>query len=222
MNVQGSSTPSIGFKGALDRLIGPGATPVEVWLQLLPAIAAAIAATAYAVSLPTAWTGWQLGLIAFLGFDLAGGVITNATSSAKRWYYRPGQGWKQHLTFVATHLVHVGLVALFLRNGDWLFFCVVSGYLMTAASMIVSVPLYLQRPVALGLYSLALIGDRYIAVPTVGLEWFLSVFFLKLLISHLLQETPYHPLDSHLDSASELQANKGKELDPCAITPSKH
>lgn len=196
MNIQGSSVPREGVKGALDRLIGPGATPAEVWLQLLPAIAAAIAATGYAVSLPLAWTSWQLGLIVFLGFDLAGGVITNATSSAKRWYYRPGQGWKQHLAFVAIHLVHVGLVAWFLRGGDWLFFCIVSGYLMTAAGIIVSVPLYLQRPVALGLYSLALIGDRYIAVPTVGLEWFLSVFFLKLLISHLLQEMSYHPLDT--------------------------
>ena len=204
MNVQGSSTPSVGFKGALDRLIGPGATPTEVWLQLLPAIAAAVAATVHAVSLPTAWTGWQLGLIAFLGFDLAGGVITNATSSAKRWYYRPGQGWKQHLAFVAVHLIHVGLVALLLRNGDWLFFGVVSSYLMTAASIIVSVPLYLQRPVALGLYSLALIGDRYIAVPTAGLEWFLSVFFLKLLVSHLLQETPYRPFDSPLYTDSHL------------------
>ena len=112
-----------------------------------------IAATVHAVSLPTAWTGWQLGLIAFLGFDLAGGVITNATSSAKRWYYRPGQGWQQHLAFVEVHLIHVGLVALLLRNGDWLFFGVVSSYLMTAAIIIVSVPLYLQRPVALGLYS---------------------------------------------------------------------
>ena len=204
MNVQGPSTPGTGFKGALDRLIGPGATPAEVWLQLLPAIAAAIVATAYAVRLPTVWTGWQLGLIAFLGFDLAGGVITNATSSAKRWYYRPNQGWQQHLAFVAIHLIHVGLVSLFLRRGDWLFFYSVSGYLMAAASVIVSVPLYLQRPVALGLYGLALIGDRYIAVPTVGLEWFLSVFFLKLLISHLLQETPYRPLDSSLSTENRL------------------
>ena len=204
MNVQGPSTPGTGFQGALDRLIGPGASPAEVWLQLIPAVTAAVAATAYAISLPTAWTGWQLGLIAFLGFDLAGGVITNATSSAKRWYYRPGQGWKQHLAFVATHLVHIGLVAWFLRSGDWLFFCSVSGYLIAAASIIVGVPLYLQRPVALGLYGLALIGDRYIAAPTVGLEWFLSVFFLKLLISHLLQETPYRPLDPSLSTEKRL------------------
>lgn len=34
-------------------------------------------------------------------------------------------------------------------------------------------------------------GDRYLFVPTPGLEWFLPLFFLKLLASHLLNETAY-------------------------------
>lgn len=189
----GRQEPRAGIQGALDRFIGSGATPAEILVQLVPSVLAAIAAYAYAVSLPTAWTPWQLGLIVIFGFDLAGGVLTNATNAAKRWYHRPGQGWRQHLSFVAIHLLHIGLVALFFRSGDWLFFGGVSAYLLAAASLIVWVPLYLQRPVALGLYGLALVGDRYLFVPTPGLEWFLSLFFLKLLVSHLLSEKPYYP-----------------------------
>ncbi|MGK7890364.1 MAG: hypothetical protein AB4042_13595 [Leptolyngbyaceae cyanobacterium] len=185
--------PRKGWKGQLDRFIGPGATPAEIVLQLAPSIVAAIAAPIYAATLPIDWTPWQLGAIAILGFDLIGGVLTNATAAAKRWYHRPGQGWRQHLTFVVVHLVHLGLVALLFRGGDGLFFVGVSSYLLLAAGLILTSPLYLQRPIALGLYGLALLGDRYLFVPTPGLEWFLPLFFLKLLVSHLLNETAYQP-----------------------------
>ena len=131
-----------------------------------------------------------------LGFDLLGGVLTNATSAAKRWYHRPGQRWPQHLAFVSFHFVHVALVALLLRGGDWPFFLSVSGYLLGAVLLIVGCPLYLQRSIALGLYSLALLGNSYLFSPTPGLEWFLPLFFLKLLVSHLLHETPYCPGES--------------------------
>ena len=185
--------PRSGPLGWLDQLIGPGATPAEIAIQFLPSIAAMVAAPSYAATLPIEWSYWQLGLIAVLGFDLVGGVLTNATAAAKRWYHRPGQGWRQHLAFVALHLFHIGLVALLLRGGDWAFFFGVSGYLLGASALILRAPLYLQRPIALGLYGLALLGDRYLLTPTPGLEWFLPFFFLKLLVSHLLYETPYQP-----------------------------
>lgn len=176
-------------------MIGPGATPAEVGLQLVPSVIAAIAAPLYALTLPIQWTPWQLGLIGILGFDLVGGILTNATAAAKRWYHRPGQGWRQHMAFVCVHLFHIGLVALLFRETDWLFLAGVSGYLLLASGLILASPLYLQRPIALGLYSLALLGDRYLIAPTPGLEWFLPLFFLKLLVSHLPKETPYHPND---------------------------
>ena len=190
------SMPRKGLKGQLDRFIGPGATSAELVLQLLPSVVAAIAAPLYALTLPIDWAPWQLGAIAILGFDLVGGILTNATAAAKRWYHRPGQGWRQHMAFVSMHLFHVGLVALLFRGGDGLFFVGVSSYLMLAAGLILASPLYLQRPVALGVYGLVLICDRTLFTPTPGLEWFLSLFFLKLLISHLLKEFPYRPSDS--------------------------
>ena len=191
-----SPAPRLGWQGRLDQLIGPGATPAELTLQLVPSIGAAIAAPLYASTLSINWSPWQLGLITLLGFDLVGGVLTNATAAAKRWYHRPGQGWRQHMGFVCVHLLHVGLVALLLRGGDWLFWAGVSSYLLLAAGLILASPLYLQRPVALGLYGLALLSDRYLFLPTPGLEWFLPLSFLKLLVSHLLHETAYQPGDS--------------------------
>ena len=187
--------PRKGWKGQLDRLIGPGATPAEIVLQLVPSVGAAIAAPLYALTLTIDWTPWQLGVIAILGFDLVGGILTNATAAAKRWYHRPGQGWRQHMAFVCIHLFHIGLVALLFRGGDGLFFATVSSYLLLAAGLILASPLYLQRPIALGLYGLALVCDRYCLAPTPGLEWFLPLFFLKLLVSHLLNETAYRPTD---------------------------
>ncbi|MEM9484092.1 MAG: hypothetical protein AAGA83_10425 [Cyanobacteria bacterium P01_F01_bin.116] len=187
------AVPRTRWKGQLDRLIGPGATPAELLLQFVPAVVAAISAPLYASTLPINWTSWQLGLMAVLGFDLVGGVLTNATAAAKRWYHRPGRGWRQHLMFIIMHLLHIGLVAFLFRGADGVFFAVVSSYLLLASGLILGSPLYLQRPVALGLYGLMLICDRYLISPTPGLEWFLPLFFLKLLVSHLLNETPYQP-----------------------------
>ncbi|MEO0533320.1 MAG: hypothetical protein AAF215_05585 [Cyanobacteria bacterium P01_A01_bin.123] len=186
-------SPRSGWKGWLDRFVGPGATPSELLVQVAPSLIAGVAAPAYALTLPVQWSSLQLGLMALFGFDLVGGILTNATASAKRWYHRPGQGWRQHLGFISIHLIHILLVVLLFRGADWGFFWSVSGYLLGASILILQSPLYLQRPVALGLYGLALVGDRYLFVPTPGLEWFLPLFFLKLLVSHLLYEMPYRP-----------------------------
>ena len=183
--------PRHGWKGEIDKFIGPDATKVEIGLQLIPAMIAMIAAPIYAINLSEDWTLLQLGLITILGFDIVGGILTNATSAAKRWYHRPGQGKWQHLLFVVIHTIHLALVAIILRRGDWQFFWVVSSYLLIASGVIVSCPLYLQRPIALGLYGIVLLGDRYLLLPTPGLEWFIPLFFLKLLVSHLLTEIPY-------------------------------
>ena len=185
--------PRSGFPGWLDRITGTGATRAELLVQFIPAAIFAIAAPIYAQTLSIDWTYLQLGLISLLGFDLVGGVLTNATSSAKRWFHRTGQTWQHHLRFVSIHLVHIFLVALLFRGSDWVFFALASSYLIGASILILQTPLYLQRPVAFGLYGLVLLGNSYLFEPTVGLEWFLPLFFLKILISHLLKEAPYRP-----------------------------
>lgn len=189
--------PRSGWAGLIDRFIGPGATQAELRLQLLPAVMAAFAAPLYAMTVSHSWTSLQLGLMAFLGFDCVGGILTNATATAKRWYHRPEQGWRQHLAFVGMHIVQISLVALLFRESDWIFLAIVSGYLIIASIAILFSPLYLQRPIALGLYGVALLGDRYLLSPTLGLEWFLPFLMLKLLVSHLLKEAPYRSETDH-------------------------
>ena len=185
--------PRSGFKGWLDRITGPEATTEELLVQFVPSLVFALVAPIYAYNLSLDWTPFQLGLISLLGFDLVGGVLTNATSSAKRWFHRPEQHWHHHLAFVCVHIVHIFLVALLFRELDWIFLVTISSYLIASSILILRIPLYLQRPIAFGLYGLALLGNCYLFSPTVGLEWFLPLFFLKLLVSHLLVEVPYQP-----------------------------
>jgi hypothetical protein len=185
--------PRGGLKGMLDKFIGPGATNAELWLQFTPPVIAAIAAPAYAVVCNCGWTPLQLVISGLIALDVIGGIITNATSSAKRWYHRDGQGISQHLSFTGFHLIHIFIVSWLFRGLDWSFFIVFSCYLMATAIVIVSVPRYLQRPVSLLLYAVVLLINMYGITPTFGLEWFVPLFFLKLLVSHLPMEEPYRP-----------------------------
>lgn len=183
--------PRGGLKGWLDRFVGPGATPAELILQFSFPVVAAIGAVVYAANVTNGWSLWHYFVCALLAFDATGGIITNATSAAKRWYHRPGQNWPQHLGFVAVHVVHLALVAwLFLDfNVTWL--VATALFLMFASCIIVWTRLYLQRPVALMLYAVSLLLVLYILETPVGLEWFLPFLYLKLLVSHLPAEKSY-------------------------------
>jgi len=189
--------PRTGWRGGLDRFIGPGATNAELWLQFLPTAAATIAAPIYAASIDVGWHWTLYFLCAVFALDLVGGIATNATSSAKRWYHRPGQGFAQHFRFVLMHLLHPVLIAWLFRGGDWWFAFAVGGYLVLAAAAILLTPLYLQRTVALLLLTLALVIEPHLFDPTPGMEWFVPAFFVKVLVSHLLREEPYRPMHEH-------------------------
>ena len=64
---------------------------------------------------------------------------------------------------------------------------------MLASFLILRVPLYVQRPFALLLYLGGLILTFYVLPAIPGLEWFLPIFYMKLLISHLILEAPFLP-----------------------------
>jgi hypothetical protein len=186
-----SPEPRQGLMGAWDRVVGPGQTRAEFWLILVPSLLAGLAAPLYALFAGLGWTTTQLIVEGVIAFDLAGGVVTNATATAKRWYHRPGQGWRQHLGFIALHFSHLFLIAWLFRGMDWVYFFVFYAYLMAASLIITQVHLYLQRPVAFLLLVIVLLLNFYVLTPTPGLEWFVPLFFLKLLVSHLPKETPY-------------------------------
>ena len=184
--------PRSGFRGAIDKFIGPGATNGELWLQLAAVVIGTFAAPWVAISRSLDWSIVQLIVAALLSLDLLGGVVTNATATAKRWYHRPEQGWAKHMGFVALHL-HPFLVAWLFTNGNWGYAFVGYGYLLIAAQLILWMPLYLKRPFAMFLYVLGAFISLYALTPIPGMEWFLPVFYLKLLVSHLLKEAPFQP-----------------------------
>jgi hypothetical protein len=81
---------------------------------------------------------------------------------------------------------------LYLRF-DLVWLLIAATYLLFSAIVILSVPPYLQRPVALAAYACALLLSMYALARPLGLEWFLPLFCLKLLVSHLPKEEPYRP-----------------------------
>ncbi|MFZ6026170.1 MAG: hypothetical protein ACOYYS_00525 [Chloroflexota bacterium] len=180
--------PRSGLLGEWDKFVGPGQTRPEFWLIMLPAIAGGLALLCYARWQGLPWSFWQYLVGMLLAFDLVGGVATNATATAKRWYHRPGQTWRQHLGFIAVHAIQLFLVTWLFRNLDWAYFGAFYAYLLAASLMIIFSPLNLQRPVALLLVIGAVLLEDYGFPATRGMEWFVTVFFIKLLVSHLLKE----------------------------------
>ncbi|PCF93887.1 hypothetical protein [Vreelandella nigrificans] len=182
-----------GMPGVLDRFVGPGATPAELVLQFVLPIGAAGVAVAYAAYAIGTWSAVQYILCAVLAFDILGGIITNSTSSGKRWYHRAGQGFAQHFGFVMLHLVHLTLVSWLFLGLDLLWLIAAGGYLLVAGFAIILSPLYLQRPVALLMYAGSILLTLYVLAPPPGMEWFLPLFYLKLLVAHLPKEAAYRP-----------------------------
>lgn len=178
---------------AIDRLVGPGATNAELLLQFVPAVLITAAWVAMAIVGGWGWTPWQLALAGVVMLDLVGGVLTNATSAAKRWYHRSGRGDAAHFGFAAVHFVHPLVVMLFFDRWNWPFVAGACGYLLVASLAILRAPLYLRRPLA----SLCLVIGFFLALYLLPVpprfEWFLPVFFVKILIAHLLREEPYRP-----------------------------
>ncbi len=185
--------PRKGFPGTLDRFVGPGATPAELSLQFLLPLLAAVAAVAHAAYAVGTWSALQYMLCALLALDIIGGIITNSTSSGKRWYHRAGQGFLQHFGFVMLHLGHLTVVSWLFLTLDLLWLLVAGMYLVIASLTIILSPIYLQRPVALLMYAGGVLLALYVLTSPPGLEWFLPLFYLKLLVAHLPREEAYRP-----------------------------
>lgn len=187
--------PRKGWLGHWDAFVGPGATSAEEWVQLGAGLAVggiALLLFGLRFSADISWLHWAI--VALLCLDLGGGIVTNATSAAKRWYHREGQSGRDHLMFVAVHGVHLLLMGLLFSLNGW-YLGLAYAYLLLAALLILRTPLYLQRSVAFAAYAVGLLLG-VVLVPVVGLEWFLPLLFFKLLVSHLLKEAPFDAKDA--------------------------
>jgi hypothetical protein len=188
------------YSGKPDGYFGTGATVIEqttVWVFGL--IGTAILGwTAWTHSMP--WTWWQYGIAGLLALDVLGGVVANALNSCKRYYHAPFQpeesGFnafaKNHMAFTALH-VHPLLAGLLFGNMNWGYGVFWYVTLLIAALIVLQTPLYLRRPVALGLIMTAILLNLYIIHPVVGFEWLAPALFLKIVYGHLVREEPYRP-----------------------------
>jgi len=154
-------TPRLGWKGSWDKFVGPGATDAEEWLQL----GAGLIIGAAMVGLFWQANGLQAGWLVFvfvvvLALDLGGGLITNSTATAKRWYHRAEHSKFALFKFIAIHGLHVGAVAWIFADEALLYFAVSYGFLMLATALILWVPLYLQRPAAVSFFAIGLLGAQ--------------------------------------------------------------
>lgn len=186
----GSLEPRAGLLGYWDRFVGPGATAGEFWLMVAPAVLAALALPVYVDWAGLGWSTAKTIIMSLLALDLVGGVVTNGSNCAKRWYHRPGQGFAQHFGFVALHGFHVLVIAWLFYRMDLGYIGLVYGYLLLGSLIILKVPLYLQRPTALLVYVGGLGLATIVVAPVPGMQWFLPVFYLKLFVSHLVAESP--------------------------------
>jgi hypothetical protein len=182
---------SKGFGRIVDELIGPGATRAEIALVLLVGLIGGISMILYQYLAGLGWNLLQIAVAAFLAFDISGGVIANSTSTAKRWYHREGHDAKQHMGFVFAHIIYPLAVTALWLSFDWIYFLIVFGLLLVASGVVVAVPLYLKRPVAVLMVCVSLLVSTYILTPIPGLEWFMPFLFLKLVMGHIVREEPY-------------------------------
>lgn len=176
--------PRKGLLGMWDNLAGPSAMREENALNLAWMLLFTFGVVAYAL-VALEWNALQLTVVALLALDLAGGVSVNASPSARKWWHRPAQGFRDHLSFVALHIVHLFALALLFTDFSLYTAALLYGYLLAASLIILAAPRDLQRPIAFIAYTLALLLTFYIVSVPAGLEWFAPFYYLKLLVAHL-------------------------------------
>ncbi|MFD6973463.1 hypothetical protein [Streptomyces sp. NPDC059949] len=182
-----------GLAGRLERFMGPGKSRSESVVETLGLLGCAVLlavglwTSGVARDLSTA----QLVVVALAGLDLIGGVLTNATNAAKRWYHRadPAAG-RARLLFVSAHLIHLAAMGLVVLSGDLTWTLTNSALLLGGAVVVEFAPVHLKRPVAMALLMAAVLVNLFWLPVPAALAWFAPLFFLKLLVCHLVPEAP--------------------------------
>ncbi|WP_067475229.1 hypothetical protein [Nocardia amamiensis] len=177
-----------GWAGRLERFMGPGKTRAESAVEYIGGAMCLLLLATYCWPMLSDRSIAEVVVLAIIAADLVGGVLTNATNSAKRWYHRTPSS-RGRLAFVAVHTVHLAVVGVVLL-ADPVWFAGNTLLLIGSALLIESVPADLRRPVAMAAYMTALLINL-IALPVPALlAWFIPLFYLKLLVCHLIPEAP--------------------------------
>lgn len=184
----------------LDALFGDGATRIEKLLPTLVGLAGVALLWWYVASTPGLdWTWWRDLVAAILVFDLVGGVVANGLNSAKRFQHaeqiavpRPAAAFvRNHVLFAAVHVQPILAALLFPGASIWwgvLWYAIALG----AVVLVLRLPLYLRRPVALAFVALAPMAATVLVGPP-GFAWLPAVLMAKLVLG-AVREEPYRPV----------------------------
>ncbi|MEU6208399.1 hypothetical protein ABZ891_00570 [Streptomyces sp. NPDC047023] len=182
-----------GLAGRLERFMGPGKSRSETLVETVGLIgcAALLAAGVWNSGAARDWSTAQLVVVALAGLDLIGGVLTNATNAAKRWYHRADRGARRaRLVFVSAHLVHLAAMGLVVLSGDLPWTAGNAVLLLGGAAAVEFAPVHLRRPVSMAVLMAAVLVNLFWLPVPAALAWFAPLFFLKLLVCHLVPEAP--------------------------------
>jgi hypothetical protein len=188
------------YSGPPNLAVGTGATAPE---QL---IVYGVSLTAASIFIPLwlqhyqGWDWWTYLVCAILAFDIAGGVVANATNSCKRFYQTPARPddpalervLKSGINFDLLHL-HPVVLSLLVPGAKLVHGLLWYTGLILGVLIVRWVPLYLRRPVAFSIIAVAIVVNLYVFPLGPGLEWVMPLMFLKIVYGHTVQEEPYRP-----------------------------
>jgi hypothetical protein len=188
------------YSGKPDVLFGTGATLIEralVWIFGLTGTAI-LGWMGWTRSLPWAW--WQFAIAGLMAVDILGGVVANSLNSCKRFYHTPLKPEetgttafaKNHIAFTALHL-YPWVAGLFFGKTNWEYGLFWYGALLLSSIFVLQSPLYLRRPLAVGMIMIAILVNLYLIQPIPGFEWLAPALFLKIVYGHIVREEPYRP-----------------------------
>ncbi|MGC5615144.1 hypothetical protein [Georgenia sp. Z1491] len=172
------------IREAWGRFVGPEATRLDHALTATTTAGGALMAAAVARGRGGGRAATAASAV--LAADLVGGAYVNNTLACSRWYARPGQGDREHLTFAAWH-VHPALVAWLDRGRSGpvpgpLWAALHHGYLMGATLAIRRFPRR-RRTLGVALTAGGLALDQAIGRSRL-VPWFAWTYYPKLLMGH--------------------------------------
>lgn len=186
------------YSGKPDGFFGTGATQAEQNLVWFFGLLSTALLGWYWRHNAMDWAWWQYAIALLLALDVLGGVVANSLNSCKRFYHSPVQPEetgltglaKNHFVFTLLH-IHLILIGLVFGKMNLTYGIIWYVVMLIVSATVQRLPLYLQRPSAMGIIMLAIMVNYYVIPPVAGFEWLIPALFLKIVYGHIVREEPY-------------------------------
>jgi hypothetical protein len=188
------------YSGKPNLMFGTGATALEQTLVWFFGLTGTLILGWMAWTRQLPWTWWQYILAGLMALDVLGGVVANSLNTCKRFYHTPRRPdemgstafAKNHIAFTVLH-VYPLIAGLFFGKIDLVYGLVWYAVLLLSSIVVLQTPLYLRRPLSLGIIMTVILINLYLIRPVPGFEWLIPALFLKIVYGHVVREEPYRP-----------------------------